>query len=367
MKLLSALAFLGIAHSFAQTSPAPPATNQPGASLRTQTTAVLVPALVRNGGGELIFTLKQSDFRLTDDGVVQTLTLDEDTDNEPLALVVAVETGGMAAARLDDYRNLDALIDAVVGNVEHRVAVVEFDGEPRLAQSFTSDLDPVSEKLDHLQSGDKGAAILDALQFSVDLLRKQPPTYRRAILLICETLDRGSHTEMTEALRAVSDTNTAIYSLGFSSNKARTKRDAGRIWVDHTPGPAHGCMAKDPNAEEIADNRWEQLYDCLGLLAPPLRLAKLAATATMNGLQTNVPATVAQLTGGEYFRFENRKALERNLVTISNHVPNRYVLSFQPRSPHAGFHSVALKLVDHPDLRVTARNGYWADEDPSSR
>ena len=360
MKLLPALVLLGIAPSFAQTSPPPSPTIQPQPSLRTQTTAVLVPALVRNAKGELVFALSQSDFRLTDDGIVQTLTLDEDTDNEPLALVVAVETGGMAAARLDEYRHLDALIDAVMGGVEHRVALVAFDSQPHLARDFTADPDQIGVELDQIQPGDKGAATLDALQFSVELLRRQPPIYRRAILLISETLDHGSHTDLARALRDVSDTNTAIYALGFSSNKAQTRRDAGRIWVDHTPGPAHGCMAKDPNAED--NNRWKQLYDCLGLLAPPLRLAKLAATATINGLQTNVPATVAQLTGGEYFRFENRKALERDFVTISNHVPNRYVLSFQPQLPHPGFHAVALKLVNHPELEVTARNGYWADQ-----
>jgi hypothetical protein len=72
---------------------------------------------------------------------------------------------------------------------------------------------------------------------------------------------------------------------------------------------------------------------------------------------------VAQLTGGEYFKFENSRSLVRDLLTISNHVPNRYVLSFQPQSPHAGFHAVELKLKDRPGLRLTARSGYWVDSD----
>jgi VWFA-related protein len=358
VKSIAAIAFFACVSCPGQTLPG---SDHPVAQLRTQNFAVLVPALVGNANGEIVFNLKQSDFRLTDDGIVQALTLDEDTDNEPLALVVAVETGGLGAKRLDEYGHLSAVIAALVGAIEHRVAVVEFDSEPRVAQDFIGDLDGVGDVLDDLRPGDKGAAILDALQFSVDLLRAQPPVYRRAILLISETLDHGSHAQLLDALRSISDTNTIIFSLGFSSDKAQTKRDAGHIWVDRTPGPSHGCMAKNPNEEGISKNRIEQAYDCLGLLAPPLRLAKLAAMVTVNGLKTNVPETVATLTGGEYFGFENRGTLVRDLITISNHVPNRYVLSFQPQAPHSGFHSVELKLVGHPELHLIARSGYWAD------
>jgi hypothetical protein len=121
-------------------------------------------------------------------------------------------------------------------------------------------------------------------------------------------------------------------------------------------------MGKDPDPD-ATQNKAEQAFDCLGLLAPPLALAKLAAIRAAEGLERNVPKTVAQLTGGEYFKYENSKSLERDLLTISNHMPNRYVLSFHPQSPHPGFHSVELRLKDHPGLRVTARSGYWADSD----
>jgi hypothetical protein len=120
-------------------------------------------------------------------------------------------------------------------------------------------------------------------------------------------------------------------------------------------------MGKDPDPD-ATQNKAAQAFDCLGLLAPPLALAKLAGIAAANGLERNVPETVAQLTGGEFFHFEDARGLVRALVTISNHVPNRYMLSFQPQSPHPGFHSVELRLRDYPGLRVTARNSYWADE-----
>jgi hypothetical protein len=87
----------------------------------------------------------------------------------------------------------------------------------------------------------------------------------------------------------------------------------------------------------------------------------MAAIAMTDGLRSNVPETVADVTGGEYFKFEDARGLQRALVEISNHVPNRYMLSFHPESPRAGYHVLALKLRDGPGLRVTARSGYWVD------
>jgi VWFA-related protein len=345
--------------------------------VRTRSNVVLVPALVRNDKDELVFTLKASDFRVTDDGIERPLTLDEDTGSEPLALVVVVEVGGAGRGKLDSYRNLSAVLDAVVGGVPHRVAVVAFDSTPWLAQDFNPNVDAAGATLHDLDPGDKGAAILDALKFSVGLLRQQPSNYRRAILLLSETNDRGSHATMDDALRAISDTNTAIYSLGFSTGKADAadygyhelpiyKTDGGfALGANAYPNPPHGCMGKDPDPE-ATHNKAVQAYDCLTQLIPPLALAKMAAIRASDGLERNVPETVAQLTGGEYFKFENRRTLVNNLLAISNHVPNRYILSFQPQSPHPGFHAVELKLKDHPGLRITARGGYWADTDAAA-
>jgi hypothetical protein len=92
---------------------------------------------------------------VTDDGVEQKLTLDADTGSEPLALVVAVEMGAGGRAKLASYRNLGAVIDAVVGAVPHRIAVVAFDSAPTLAQGFTPDADVAGEALNGLEAGDK--------------------------------------------------------------------------------------------------------------------------------------------------------------------------------------------------------------------
>jgi VWFA-related protein len=344
--------------------PAPAQTPAPSVppipTLNSRTTLVTVPALVETKTGEPVFTLKASDFIVTDNGVEQKATIDEDTGSEPLALVVVVETGGAGARKLTSYRHLGPSIEAVVGAVPHKVAVVQFDGAPQLALNFTSDLNAVGESLDNLEAGDDKAAILDSLRFAVDLLRRQPASYRRAILLISETVDHGSQSTLDQALRDVSDTNTAIYSLYFATGKSNVGHTLALIYHDPNPGPPGGCMAKDPNLPD--QNRWVQAYDCLGLLAPPLRLAKAAAVAAADALKHNAAESVAQLTGGESIAFKDARSLERGVQEISHHLPNRYLLSFYPAAPHLGFHAIGLRLKNYPDLVVTGRSGYWADE-----
>ena len=339
------------------------------ANLTVQTSLVLVPALVKTRAGELVFSLTADDFLLTDDGVPQALRLEPDTDTQPLAMVVLVETGGAGAGHLHDYGEVDAMLDALIGSVPHRVAVVGFDSRPQLLRSFTGNTDAVISTLNRLEPGDDGAATLDALAFAVDLLRKQPTTYRRAILMLSETLDNGSETSFEDALRAVSDTNTSIYSFGFSSTKASAAREARKFGYvglpELPPGPAKGCFSKEGADPEYDGHYSKQVLNCLSELLPPLRLATLAANLTASSMRRNVPESVAQLTGGEYFTFKNAKTLSQQLVHIMNDVPNRYVLSFRPGAagapPHPGLHTLTLKLRAHPEWVLDARSSYWVD------
>jgi VWFA-related protein len=375
-----------------------PSQSPQSSTLSTNSTLVLVPALVRGKTGELVYALSAKDFVLTDDGIPQKLMLEQDTGGEPLALVVVIEIGGAGAREFNKFPSiappLAPMLESIIGNVPHKVAVVTFDSQPALLQDFTSNTDTAAKAIrtltpgctrqHHLEDcasplaihdvglGDNGAAILDSLGFSVDLLRNQPTEYRRAILLISETLDRGSHLTLDQALRAISETNTAIYSIGFSTGKSEAAHYAARelptqpggLWMEnHHPNPPGGCMSKnDPDPDpDATHNRAIQAYDCLTQLGPPLALAKMAAIAATDGLRRNIPETVARLTGGEYFKLTNPASLERDLSTISNHIPNRYVLSFQPQSPHPGLHAVTLSVPGYAKLQVTARTSYWAD------
>ena len=335
------------------------------ATLSVRSTLVEVPALVKTRAGEVVFELTADDFSLTDDGIPQHLALDPDTDWQPLALAICVETGGAGAGHLSDYRDLDANIDALIGNVEHRVAVISFDSAPHLLLPFGSSTEDASRQLLNLKEGDPGAAILDGVAFAVAQLRTQPARYRRAILLLSETIDQGSNTTISDALRLISDTNTTMYSFGFSSTHSAVRHEASKWNRPGEPGPAHGCFSRDGADTEYYGHYSKQVLDCLSDLAPPLRLATMAFVSSRNALRTNTAASIAQLTGGEFFHFHNAKDLKSGLVAISSDVPNYYVLSFHPTSLTPGLHALHLEIKDRPQLELKSRTEYWIDNDTS--
>lgn len=332
--------------------------------LTVRSTVVLVPALVKTRQGSVVFGLAAGDFSLSDNGVPQILTLDQDTDSQPLALAICVETGGAGRDHLEDYDHLDAILDALIGGVEHRVAVIGFDSSPHLLLPFTPETAEAGLKLSSLRKGDSGAAVLDGVAFAVAQLRTQPARYRRAILLIAETIDQGSSTPLGEALRLISDSNTSLYSFGFSSTHAAIAHEASKFGYGPTePGPAHGCFSRDGADAEYDGHYSRQVLDCLSQLAPPIRLATMAFLTARNALRTNTTASLAQLTGGEFFRFSNAKSLQNGLIAVSHDVLNYYVLSFRPSDPSPGLHSLHLEIRNRPQLELRSRTEYWVEDD----
>jgi VWFA-related protein len=332
--------------------------------LTVRSTLVEVPVLVKTKGRQVVFKLTVDDFLLTDDGVPQDLTLDQDTDSQPLALAIVVETGGAGAGHLTDYGQLDAILPALVGGVEHRVAVIGFDSTPHLLRPFTLHTADASQQLANLRAGDPGGAILDGVAFAVAQLRAQPARYRRAILLLSETIDHGSKTSLGEALRLISDTNTTMYSFGFSSTSSAVSHEASKF-NSNEPGPARGCFSRDGADAEYEGHYGKQVLDCISQLAPPVRLATMTFLAARNALRTNTTESIAKLTGGEFLHFHDAKDLKAGLIAVSNDVPNYYVLSFRPTSLTPGLHVLRLQIKDRPQLVLRSRSEYWIDSDPA--
>ncbi len=364
--VLSCSIFLVV--SIAVTSSAQqPEPDSPTITLRSN--LVEVPALVSTRKGEVVFSLQASAFSLIDNGVPQQVSLLPSEDQRPLAAVVIVECGAAGGRRLGDYRNLAPMLDAFVGGGDHKVALVTFDSLPHLVTPFTTDTDLIADELNHLHAGDNGAAILDALVFGVQLLRDERPRYRRAILLLSETVDRGSSTTRTQALRLISSSNAIVYSFAFPSTAAAVKHEASKLNRPDQPGPTRGCFSHnhsgDPTDAEYDGHYSSQVLDCISDLAPPLRLATMAFLAVHDSLRTKTAESIARLSGGEFHGFHNAAELKHDLIRASHDRPNFYALSFRPTDPAPGMHALGVSIKDRPDLQVQARTAYWIEDNPN--
>ncbi len=297
-------------------------------TLRSQSNIVLIPALVKDAQGGIVYGLEASDFIVEDDGVVQPAHLDESPEGQPISLVIALQTGRRAAYEFPRMQGLKTMLEPLFTPGTARVALVEFDSQVQLKTNFTKDEALISDELSGLQPGDGGASTLDAIAYAVNLLKQEPPERERVLLLISETRDHGSHTKVNDAVAAIGQSNALMYALAFSPSLSNIL-DTGR-------GTNISEMNPSPD-----------------LLAP--------LVMTVQAMKKNVPSTVAAMTGGEYELFATRKKFEVRMNDFSNHLHSRYMLSITPKTPRPGLHNLRVRLRDSGKNTVLARSSYWAE------
>jgi VWFA-related protein len=343
---------LAVGNAFAQESPTG---QQP--SFRTQSNLVLTPALVKDKHGAIVYGLEAGDFIIEDDGVEQAVRLDDAPESAPVSLVVAIQLGRSAAEEMQRIRTLGTMLDPILSEGRNRAAIVTFDGEVELTRGFTTNGALIAADLNRLRPGGDQAAILDAVGYSVALLKQEPPERRRVLLLVSETRDHGSHVVSYEdTVRAIADSNTLVYTLAFSPAASQVLDNLrGRHPQDERTDP----RPTDPTQEEIL--RGDTMPDGSprgGLQWMPLLI--MAAQA----MRKNAPKTIAEVTGGEYELFTSHKAFEARMVDFTNHLHNRYLLSFEPKDPHPGLHKIRVTLRRARDVNILARERYWVGSPP---
>ncbi|HUB19182.1 MAG TPA: hypothetical protein VL990_11155 [Acidobacteriaceae bacterium] len=312
----------------------PPDPNEEMPTFHVSTTVVVVPTLVEKSNGDVLYGLKPQDFAVYDNGVAQKVHVDDDLDTQPISMVVCIERGRDAPMEFDKIGKLGPLLDLFTRNGVASIALVAFDSRATWVEPFSDSMDAIDRDLKNMPAGDGGAAILDAVGYSVNLLEQQPPDHRRILLLISESRDHGSHHfNIPELVERIGTSNTLVLSLVFSPGKAEI--------IDWAKGEPAGGTGTE-----------------LNILAP--------LVMTVNAMRRNTPKTLAALSGGEYEPFTREKGFEERVAEVASHARNRYILSFHPTDLTPGLHSIQVKLTQDYGAHVVARNSYWAilrDED----
>lgn len=298
-------------------------------TLRTQSNVVLVPTLVRDSQGEIVYGLQAKDFVIEDDGMEQEVRLDEQPESHPVSLVIAIQTGRRAGYEFARMRGLATILEPLVDEGHAKVAVVEFDSHIHHVHDFTGSTERIAHDFQDLQPGDGGAAIVDAIASSIKLLENAPSERQRMLLLISETRDHGSHAAKTDDVVAeIGKSNSVVYTLTFSPSLSNIL-DTGR-------GTSKGEMH---NGVDFLD----------------------LASRARRTIRKNTPKTVAALTGGEYELFTTQKSFDNKLLAWTNHIHNRYLLSIAPRNTRPGLHQIRVRLREGGNSTVLSRTTYWAE------
>jgi Ca-activated chloride channel family protein len=285
--------------------------------IRVNVSLVHAIATVRNRNGELVGSLQKEDFEILDNGVRQEVRVFGRQTEQPLSIALMLDTSGSVAK---DFKNevesavkfLRALL--ADGNPQDQVALFRFSYDVNQG-SFTHNYASLERMLRELEKSvkagreDKGTSMYDAIFYAARALQDREG--RKAIVVITDGGDTTSRRDMHQALKEAQIADAVVYPIVVMP----ITNDAGR-----NIGGEHALQF------------------------------------------------MAEGTGGKPFSSMDGTQLDRAFTDILNELRTQYLLGFYPQNLPATkdrFHKLEVR-VKAPELRVSARNGYYGDAEGGS-
>jgi len=293
-------------------------------TFRSQAKVVQVPVIVTGKDGQNINDLTVGDFRVLDNGVPQTVAMDDFISGlAPISLAIAIQTSGTSKLALAKIRQVGGMIQPLVTGTKGQAAVVTFDREITWLQDFTRESAKVSAAVKSLKAGPAaGARMFDTIAEVADRMQQRPG--RRVLLLISEARDDGSKTKFQDAMEAVEREGIEVFGAHYSSY--------AMSWIS---------KPEDfPEQGELNE----------------MFFAQLARLGTTNHVKA-----LALATGGSDFPFLREHGIEDAIQKLGVEVHSQYILSFPQRGDAAGLHQIEVQVPNRPELRIRSRRVYWAD------
>ncbi len=279
------------------------------ATFRADVRLVQVITTVRNTAGELVGTLQKDDFDIFDNGARQEVAYFGRQTDLPLSVALLVDTSGSTAKDLGYETNSAAkFLNALLGegNPADRVALFTFNYDIQQG-GFTRNYSNLERQLRSLK-GETGTSLYDAVYYAAQAL--EPREGRKAIVVMTDGGDTTSSRDLKAALKAAQMAHSVIYAVVVLPITNQAGRNTG-----------------GEHALEF----------------------------------------MAQGTGGRTFYPGVNAQLDRAFADIIRELRTQYVLGFYPRNAPVTkdpFHKLEVR-VKSPELRVSARNGYYGEADGS--
>jgi VWFA-related protein len=217
----------------------------PNASLRVDTSLVLVPVTVNDELNHPITGLERNNFRVFDDKVEQAISAFS-TEDEPIAMGLIFDTSGSMRGTFSQGR-LATTQFLQLANPEDEFFLVEFDTAPRLAIPLTSDTGSIRAEILMTHSGGS-TALFDALYMAINEMRKSKKT-KKAIVLFSDGGENHSRYTQRELDNLVRESDVLIYTVlipGADANPGLMSRIAEMTG-------AHGYFANPRELPDIAE------------------------------------------------------------------------------------------------------------------
>ncbi len=181
-------------------------------SINVESSLVVLNATITDANGKISFGLKESQFKVFEDGQEQKLDFFEAA-KTPFAAVVLLDTSGSMEPRIAMARS--AAINFLDGlRVDDVAAIYNFDTKVSLVQNFSNSRD-ITDQIFNIKA-DGNTALNDAVVKAAAELSKRAEK-RRAIVVLSDGADNKSKYSGDKALKAAIAANATIYTIDMSA------------------------------------------------------------------------------------------------------------------------------------------------------
>jgi VWFA-related protein len=278
--------------------------------IRVPVRMVAVPTLVFSKENRLIPGLKKADFRVLDNGIPQTIHLDNDY--APVSVVIAVQSNLDARSSLSYIKKVGSVMEAHLVGATGRAAVLAYGSDIKVLKPFGSG--DVSLAFRSILARGNKARMIDAGMEAVELLKERKRTEARVLLFLGQGTDRASESNWIALKEEAEKENISIYALNSSgSSDTPGSGNQDLSWLMSTLG------RQDPKADPLSP-----------LIAD---------------------------TGGTELHFRGQKELEDAIGTLGVELRSAYLISYYPSSDNPGRHTISVE-VSIPGAKTYARPGY---------
>ena len=340
--------------------PGVPVQQPPKNEIKVQVALVTTPVTVRDGRGEMIYNLKATDFRVTDQGIAQNIS-HFDLGGDPISLVILMETSSRIAPLFPEIRKTGILFTQTVMGSTGEAAVVGFNDSVDKLQDFTSNADHIENTIANLRTGTSGSKLFDAMATGVEMLTSRPqataekPGRRRVMLILSEAVDDGSEKKLGEVLRQAQLANVTIYSAGLSTTRAEFQSNPK---APQRPNLPVGTVPPPPGVPATPTYEDNYRYGGADLMGAVVWLVQhIHDQAKGNPLELAAVAT-----GGANFSTFKDRSIENAIDEIGGELHSQYTISYTPTDPNVtGYHEIKVSVLrnDAKNLKIRARPGYF--------
>ncbi|MBI3665095.1 MAG: VWA domain-containing protein [Acidobacteria bacterium] len=216
---------LAVAQAQTQAPPSSRSKEAPEHRFGTTTSLVTAPVTVLGPDNKYVPGLKKEDFKVFDNDQEQEIA-GFDVSFLPISLVLCIQSSGRIEGLLSQIQKTGNLYPYLVLGEQGEAAVISFDSRVDVRQEFTKDPDKIIDAVKKIKAGSDATRMSDAVWRAIRLLRTRPENHRKVIIIVSETRDNGSETNLGEVMRDAQLSDIIIYGIRLSTLKGKATQPA---------------------------------------------------------------------------------------------------------------------------------------------